>query len=339
MNRNNMFGYFRILSSGIFHPEKIISSSEIDELCNLPDGTTNKVHKIIKRHWASEKETTLFMAKKAMDMALNASKIEIHDIDCIINAGCLVPQIIPSTASMLLYEYQATGIDCFDIDCTCISFLKALEIAVYMMASHKYRRVLIFNSELASYGINFQSSEITSIFGDGAVCFILEQSNEHDNNHNVFRLRSSLFQTFPDGGQYSRCKAGGTLTHPKYHDYNSNSFYFEMNGPQLYKIAYKHMPKLFIDLIESAGIKGEEVDYLLPHQASHRAITLLNRALGLPNAKLIDIFSDYGNQVSVSLPHALHVLLNTHDINKSQNIVLLGAAAGVVLGGMIIEKC
>ncbi len=99
------------------------------------------------------------------------------------------------------------------------------------------------------------------------------------------------------------------------------------------------MPKLFIDLIESAGIKGEEVDYLVPHQASHRAITLLNRVLNLLNAKLIDIFSDYGNQVSVSLPHALHILLNTHTINKNQNIGLLGAAAGVILGGMIIEKC
>lgn len=329
--------YFKVRASSVYLPERQVSSEEIDQMYGAKVGTTFSKNKIIKRHWANKEETTLFMAKKAIDKALEQSNLAMDDIDCIINAGCLVPQIIPCTASLLLAEYDTIQKDCFDIDCTCISFLKALEVASFMMIGGKYNRVLIFSSELASYGLTLENQETFPLFGDGAICFIVERADHKDATQNTFQLAYSLFQTIPDKGAYSQCKGGGTLTHPKHMEYDIKKFYFEMNGPKLYKIAYQYLPSLIENLFKSANINKEDVSYIVPHQASYQSIELLGKKIGLPHANLVNIITEFGNQVSVSLPHAFHHLLNTGTLQSNKKILLVGAAAGVILGGMILE--
>ncbi|MCX8516195.1 MAG: beta-ketoacyl-ACP synthase III, partial [Alphaproteobacteria bacterium] len=120
---------FKIAAMGRYLPKRCVTSKEIDKISGMPDGYTEERSHIHQRYWVSEGETTLSMAKAASEEALAKAKLSIDDIDCVINAGVLVPQIIPSTSSLLLYEFGTSKQDCFDVDCTCLSFVKALDIA------------------------------------------------------------------------------------------------------------------------------------------------------------------------------------------------------------------
>lgn len=327
--------FFRMVSLGRYVPNRLVPSAQIDALLQLPSGFTQKKMHIESRYWAQDHESTLFMAKQAVDDALKKAHLTMEHIDCVINAGCLVPQIIPSTASLLLAEYKASRQDCFDIDCTCLSFLKAMDVATHLLQSCRYRNILIFSSELASYGIDQSNQHTLGLFGDGAMAMILSVPDKAAQNS---QSKGALFQAFPDGGQYSQCRGAGTATHPKITPvFEKKSMYFEMNGPQLFKVAYKAFPEFLEKLLDEAQISKEDIDYVIPHQASYQSIVQIQKVLGLKKHQMVNIIGQFGNQVSVSLPHAFYHLLGSGSLERGQNVLFLGAAAGVILGGMVIE--
>ena len=326
---------FKVVSLGRYLPSRCLESQEVDEILGVANGSVFERTRIKTRYWADENESTIFMAKKAADEALASAGMGMEDIDCVINAGALIPQLIPCTASLLLSEYDVSGKDCFDINNTCLSFLKAMEMAGCLLHQGKFQRILIFASELPSYGMRKENHETFAMFGDGAMAMVLESASHGQHNSKIL---SSVFKTFPDGGSYNRYRAGGTLTHPKYNEgHDSSSFYFEMDGTKLYKIAYKEFPRLFKKLLAEAGIEKDDIVHVVPHQASYQGIKYIERALRFKENQFVNIVSDYGNQVSVSIPHAFYHLINSGKIKHGDKIMFLGAAAGVILGGMIIE--
>ncbi len=327
---------FTIKSIGRYLPTTRITSATIDEICNVPIGYTEKRSCIKTRYWAEPHETTLFMAKKAIDSALEQASLTINDIDCIINAGCLVPQIVPCTAVLLLAQYNTSKQDCFDIDCTCLSFVKALEIADCLIKIKKYKNIVIFSSELASFGTHKDNHDVMSLFGDGAIAMIISSTTTETTRSTVL---ASLFQAFPDGGLTSQCRSGGTITHPKLTNQppELSSFFFEMDGPKLFKSAYKNFPPFLATLLDQANLSLHEIDFVIPHQASYQSIIHLQRLLGITSDKIVCIVEEYGNQVSVSIPNAFYELKKSGRLKPGNKILFLGAAAGLILGGLILE--
>lgn len=327
--------YFSINSIGRYIPKNKVTSDEIDKLCGFPIGYTEENSCIKSRYWAEPmSETTLSMAKNAIDDALLKAGLSIEDIDCIISGGSLVPQIIPCTASLLLFQYQTGGQDCFDVDCTCLGFVKALEIADYLFKVKSYKNILIFCSELPSLGITKNNHGIFSLFGDGAVAVILSALQNSSSS-----VIASLFQTFPDGGNYSQCSGCGTLTHPSRTGNlpDTTSFYFEMDGPRIFKAAAKHFNSFLESLLKQANVSLQDINFVIPHQASYHGITHIQNRLNIAQDKVIRIIENYGNQVAASIPHALYELANSNQLCEGDKILFLGAAAGLVLGGLILE--
>lgn len=330
MKNNN----FNISSLGRYLPVKSVSSEEIDLISKIPLGSTKQKTFINYRYWAQAHETTLFMAKQAVDDALRKANLRIDDIDCVINAGCLVPQMIPSTSSLLLAQYKTSKQDCFDIDCTCLSFLRAMDIAINLLQTNRYRRILIFSSELASYGINKDNQNTFGLFGDGAIALILD----NDQKAHQSRLHAVCFETYPEASQHAQYRGCGTLTHPKSNNpIPENNFSFEMNGPKLFRTAYKEFPEFLKRLLERSEISKEDIKYFIPHQASYQSMVLIQKALALEDLEMINIISEHGNQVSASLPNALYSLVDSGGLKTGDKVLFLGAAAGMVLGGMILE--
>ena len=327
--------HFSINSIGRCIPKNKVTSDKIDELCNLPAGYTEKNLYIKSRYWAEPiNETTLSMAKNAVDDALLKANLSIEDVDCIISGGSLVPQILPCTASLLLSYYQTSGQDCFDVDCTCLGFLKALEIADCLFKVKNYKNILIFCSELPSLGITKNDYATFSLFGDGAVAVILSASQNSSSS-----VIASLFQTFPDGGNYSQCRGCGTLTHPNRTGQlpDITSFYFEMDGPKIFKTAAKYFNNFLESLLKKANVSLQDINFVIPHQASYHGIMHIQKRLGIEQDKVICIIENYGNQVAASIPNALYELNSKKQLHKGDKILFLGAASGLVLGGLIFE--
>ncbi|MGI9461761.1 MAG: 3-oxoacyl-ACP synthase III family protein [Alphaproteobacteria bacterium] len=326
---------FSIVGMGRYLPKRCVTSKDIDKMAGMSEGYTEERTHIHKRYWVSDDETTLSMAKAASEEALKKADITIDDVDCVINAGVLVPQIIPSTSSLLLHEFGTSKQDCFDVDCTCLSFVKALDIADSLSQTKDYKYMLIFTSEIASYGIQDGHHDVKSLFGDGAVAMVMSKEKGATSH-----VMGSVFQAFPDGGAFSQVRGGGTLTHPKANKGNLpalNSYDFEMQGPKVFKVASKHFPSFMKTVLEKANVKMEDIDYIIPHQASYQSIVQIQRRLGVNDNKVLRTIENYGNQVSVSIPNAFYELFDSGQLKSGDKVLFLGAAAGLVLGAVVLQ--
>jgi 3-oxoacyl-[acyl-carrier-protein] synthase III len=327
-----------IAGTGIYLPEKIITSETLDQKLGKESGWVRNKSGVIKRYFSSEHETTSFMAVKAAIQAVENSGIKMNDIDCIISASGGMEQAIPSTSSIISRDLglEKAGITTFDVNSTCLSFLSALDIASCMIEARRFNHVLIVSSEIPSLSMNWKDMESCTIFGDGAAAAVVTNISEKSKNN--IRVLSSHFATYSDGIEHCQIRSGGTKLHPNKggNDYAKYAF-FEMNGKATYKFTAELLPKFLKNLFDKAGLKISDIDLFIPHQASKLAIRHLQDRVKIPEEKLINIFSENGNQVAASIPSALHHAFITNKIKNGDRILLLGTSAGISVGGMLLQ--
>ena len=327
-----------VAGTGIYLPEKIITSEDLDQKLGKESGWIRNKSGVIKRHFSSDHESTSFMAMKAAIQAVENSGIKIRDIDCIISASGGIEQAIPSTSSIISRDLglAKAGITTFDVNSTCLSFLSALDIASCMIQAGRFNNILIVSSEIPSLSMNWQDMESCTIFGDGAAASVITKISEK--SHNTIKILSSHFATYSDGIEHCQIRSGGTKLHPNKggNDYAKYAF-FEMNGKATYKFTAELLPEFLKNLLDKADLKISDIDLFIPHQASKLAIRHLQDKIKIPEEKLINIFPEYGNQVAASIPSALHHAFIKNKIKNGDRILFLGTSAGISIGGMLIQ--
>ncbi len=325
-----------ITGTGKYLPDKIVPSQELDAKLGKPNGWVQNKSGVSKRYFASQHETTSFMATQAAKEALKKAAISPEELDCIIGACGVMEQPIPCTATLVHKQLGLvkSGIAAFDINSTCLSFLSALDIASYMIDAKRFRNVLIVSSDIPSLGLNWNHMESCTIFGDGAAATILSSPTEKQET----RILSSRLETYSEGSSYCQVQAGGTKLHPsRFMEDLSEYALFEMDGKAAYKLTASVIDDFVGRLFKDTKLTLDDMDWVIPHQASLLAMHHLRKKLGVPEEKLIDIFSTHGNQVAASIPTAFHEAFLTNKIRSGDKILLIGTGAGVSLGGMILE--
>lgn len=251
----------------------------------------------------------------------------------LIGSASVMEQPIPGTAALIQQRLGAgsAGFAAFDVNATCLSSLVALDIAVMGIAAGRWQRVLIAGAELPRRAIDPGSAALRALFGDGGAALAVESGGPHC-------LLASRFETYGDHAELCTLRAGGTLLDPRAdRDAFLAASRFRMAGPALYRATARLFPPFLDRLLAAAGVQVDAIDLIIPHQASRAALDHLGRVLGSAGSRIVDIFDDYGNQVAASLPHALHVARTTGRLTPGATVLLIGSAAGIGLGGMVIR--
>ena len=332
---------FKILGSGTFRPEREVTSLELDAKLNRRCGWVEAKSGVKSRRFAGNDDTTVSMAAKAALCAFeNAgwSKVTVGDIDCIISASGTMEQAIPCTASLVqkALGLSQMNIPCFDINSTCLSFLTALDNASALMAVGRYNRILLVSSDIPSLGLNWDHMESSLIFGDGAAAFIIERSTFGFSASST--IRASHMETYSVAANICQVQAGGTKFHPSRRNGDlSELALFEMDGKAAYKVTAANIDDFLLTLFNGTGLKMEDIDLVIPHQASLLAMQHLRKKLKIPQNKLVDIFADHGNQIAASIPTAIHIARSQGRVKPGDNVLLIGTGAGISLAGMILQ--
>ena len=285
------------------------------------------------RHRCKDGETQLDMAVKACEEALETAKLNIRDIDCIVSTSAVGVQPIPCTGA-LIHERIAKGPDipAFDINSTCTSFVTALDTMSYLIQAGRYNRVLIVSSELASMGLNENEEESYKLFSDGACAFIIEKSDDKEQG-----VIASIQKTWSEGAHKTEIRGGlSNLPAWYYSEENRADYLFSMQGLNIISICVKRLPKMFNDFMEKNNVKLEDIDIVIPHQAS-KALPIVMKRLGLKEGQYVNLVKDYGNQVSVSIPYMLYILMKSGKIKEKDKVLLLGTAAGLTANMLLIR--
>ncbi len=343
-----------ITVTGMALPNNVVTSEMIDKRLGKADGYVKRRSGINQRYHSfvpfEDKDTPnqlnqnkpLRQSELAMQAVKNACEqagFDETDIDLLIAINAVPEQAIPCTASLILKQLNwSPRISGFDINASCIGILPALMTASSLLAQGVYQRIVIVACELASHGLNWQDEESSFIFGDGACAMIVQADKPQNNDNNQKQLTGSILaydmQSFTDYSEQCQIKAGGTARNVTT-GCEDNDFYFAMDGKPLFRMVAQKFPAFIQGVLDQAGLSVADVDLWIPHQASHLGLKHMVSRMGLDKDKVINIYENYGNQVSASLPIALHSALESGKLKQGQTVVLLGTGAGVSFGAMV----
>ena len=325
----------KICATGQATPRQIATSSELDERLGFKDGYVKKLTGITSRHYATNESAT-DLAVEAVTLAIEDSGICYDDIHCIISASGTMEQAIPCNAAKLHARLPLSKpVPAFDINMTCLGSLMALEVAGSMLNSiPKDKYILVYASDIASVGLDWNHIESAGIFGDGAAAYIIGCANSNEQG-----VIASKFETYSQGIDYCQIKGAGTLNHPSKLPTNHASARcnFEMDGKSVYRLAAKVMPAFMKDLMGSCNLSIDDIDWFVPHQASSLSLKNMRKKFSIPREKFIEIYQNRGNQIAASIPAALDHLLKQYQVNRGDKIMLLGTSAGMSIGAIILQ--
>jgi 3-oxoacyl-[acyl-carrier-protein] synthase III len=325
-----------LLGTGHALPGEAVASTEIDCRLNHPPGTIERAGGVRQRHFAARDETAAKLAAKAAQHAAEAAGIRLEEIDCLVAASGTMDQGMPCNAALIHRELglSAHAIPAFDVNASCLGFLAALDTLSWPIAAGRYQKVLIVAADIASCGLDWNTLDASAIFGDGAAAVVVGPSPAGSGA----RILAADLLTLSEGIDLCRIPGGGSRHHPTRIDQPfAELAMFRMDGKGVFKLASQHLPSFIEHLLERAGVTREQLDWIVPHQASHLALSHLTRRLGFRAERVIDIFAEHGNQVAASLPTALDIAIRDGRIQRGQKLLLLGTGAGLSLGGIVLE--
>ncbi len=330
----------KILGTGVYLPKRIVTSKELDEKQGLPLGTVERTSGVVQRRYADiSTESQSKMGAFAAMAALENAQMKYEDIDAIISCGGSFEQPIPCTAALIQRALgkEDSGTACFDVNTTCLGFVNALDLVSCLIATKRYRNVLLIASEMASAGINESHLESFSLFGDGAVCAVVGPTPENETS----KVLNAHLMTFSSGADYCSVKGGGTQLNVKQfknlNDIPVEKFLFHMDGRKVFRAAAETIPKFVEKLLQPMQTTIQDFKWIIPHQASQSGMELVRRRLGVSPDHWVSIIENHGNMIAASIPLALHIAIQDKRIQRGDRVLLIGTSAGLSIGGVALE--
>lgn len=305
---------FRILGTGSFVPEKVVTNDDLSRMVETSDEWIIKRVGVKERHVAVT-ETNLDMGEEAARRALENAGVKAEELDLIIAATISADTISPGLGGMVQNRLGA-HCPCFDINAACPGFLFGLETAAGFFARKAVKKVLVVSSERMSGLLDWTDRSTCCIFGDGAGAAVLGEGNNY--------LASELHT---QGGD-------DVISIPTW--WNNSPFYerelpknkVNMKGQETYKFAVTSMVSDIRSVMEKAGVTGEQVKAVIPHQANYRIINEARRRLPeIDPEKFFVNIEKYGNTSSASEPILLDEV-NRAGLLQSGDYVVMSAFGG-----------
>src|SRR5574341_1319035 len=315
--------YAHIAGWGMYVPSTVITNDAFVRmgLDTSDDWITSRTG-IEQRYLVGRDEATSDLAVRAGLQALATAQMHGSELDLVVVATCTPDHVMPSTASIVQNKIGADGAGALDMNAACAGFVYALNMAAGQIESGRARNVLVVGADELSIYLNWKDRNTCILFGDGAGAVVLKAATEPgimSSNMGSDGSGAGLL-TIPGGG--SRFRTNGNGRKPA-------SSYLTMNGPQVFRWATQMMSAAAQHVITSSGLKPDEIDLFIPHQANMRIIEATAKRIGLDPDKVFANVDRYGNTSAASIPIALCEALDKDLIHVGDNIVLTSFGVGL----------
>lgn len=316
---------FTILGTGSYVPAHTVENEALSALVDTNDAWITQRIGVKSRH-ISVDETNTDMAVKAAQRALENAGVSAEELDLILATTITGDSLSPGTGCMV---QNRIGAKCpaFDIGAACSGFLFALETAAGFLARGAYQKILIVSAERMSGIVDWSDRGTCCIFGDGAGAAVLGRGEG---------LLASMLTT--KGGDDVICIPTRYANSPWYQKELPERTAISMNGRETYKFAVTAMADGIRNLLETAGVSGEDIALVVPHQANYRIIHEAARRLPMIAQEKFCVNIDrYGNTSSASVPILLDEMHRAGKIRRGDLIVLAAFGGGLSAGTMLVR--
>jgi 3-oxoacyl-[acyl-carrier-protein] synthase-3 len=314
--------YSRIIGSGSYLPPRVMTNAEFAARLDTSDAWIRERTGIAQRHIADESQTSSDLALEASRAALAAAGVKAQDLDLIVVATSTPDYVFPSTACLLQAKLGVHSSAAFDLQAVCSGFVYALATADSFIRVGTHRRALVVGTEVFSRILDWNDRGTCVLFGDGAGAVVLAADARPGLHASVLHADGSHAGILCVPGNVSR---GRILGSP----------FLQMQGSQVFKFAVKVLDEVARETVAAAGMRLEDVDWLIPHQANVRILEATAKKLGLPRERLVVTVDHHGNTSAASVPLALDEFLRAGKIRAGHRVLMQGVGGGFTWGATL----
>ncbi|MFH1043953.1 MAG: beta-ketoacyl-ACP synthase III [Pseudomonadota bacterium] len=316
--------YSRIIGSGGYLPRNVVTNGDLARRMDTSDEWIRSRTGIRQRHIAEAGETSSSLALEASRAAIASAGIAAQEIDLIILATSTPDYIFPSTACLLQAKLGIKGGPAFDVQAVCSGFVYALVTADLFIRSGQHRCALVVGAEVFSRILDWNDRGTCVLFGDGAGAVILRANDKPGIMASALHADGSYAGILSVPGSVCGGKAIGDP-------------FLRMDGPAVFKFAVRVLDEVARETLSKCGLRIEDIDWLIPHQANLRILESTAKRLGLPPEKLIVTVDTHGNTSAASVPLALDAAIRDGRIMPGHRVMLQAVGGGFTWGATLVQ--
>ncbi len=318
-----------ITAVGGYVPERVLTNAEIETFVDTNDQWIRERTGVVERRILDRDRTTSDMAAEAVKDLLRKTPYEATDIDLIICTTVSPDHVYPATANILAHKIGATTAWGFDMNAACSGFLYALRTGSQFIESGMHQRVLVVGADKMSMRVDYEDRNTCIIFGDGAGAVLLEPNTEG------YGLLDSSFAVDGSGRDYLQQPSGGSAHPPSVANVRDKKHFIYQDGRTVFKHAVKGMADITYEVMTRNGLTGDDIAWLVPHQANKRIIDATAKRAGLPEEKVMINIQRYGNTTCATIPLCLWDW--EKQLKPGENLMLAAFGGGFAWGAIYLK--
>lgn len=322
----------RAMITGIegYVPEYRLTNQELETLVETNDEwivsrTGIKERRILK----GENQGTSVMGAAAVKGLLEKTGTDPMDIELIICATVTPDMPFPSSANIIADMVGAKKSYSFDISAACSGFLYALQLGAQFIENGTHKKVVVIGADKMSAIVDYQDRTTCILFGDGAGAVLLEPTSEK------LGVMDTILKSDGAGAPYLHMKAGGSRKPATAETLAAREHFAYQEGSTVFKFAVTNMADVSAEVMERNGLSGEDIAWLVPHQANKRIIDATANRMGVGSDKVMMNIERYGNTTAATIPLCLWEYES--QLKKGDNLILAAFGGGFTWGSIYLK--
>jgi len=319
-----------ITAVGGYVPEYVLTNKILATMVDTNDEWITSRTGIKERRILKEQgQGTSFMAIKAAEQLLSKNNINPEDIDMVIMATATPDMPVAATGVYVASQIGAVNAFSYDLSAACSGFLFGMSTAARYIESGRYKKVLLIGADKMSSIVDYTDRTTCIIFGDGAGAVLFEPNLEG------LGVQDEILRSDGVGRDSLKIDAGGSILPPSNQTIADKQHYVHQDGKTVFKFAVSKMADVSEKIMQRNNLTGDDVSWLVPHQANKRIIDATSRRMNLPQDKVMLNIHRYGNTTSATLPLCLFDYEN--QLKKGDNIVFAAFGGGFTWGSIYVK--
>jgi 3-oxoacyl-[acyl-carrier-protein] synthase-3 len=319
-----------ITAVGAFVPEDKLTNADLEKMVETNDEWIRTRTGIEERRILKGKGlgTSDLAAPAVLDLCRKRG-IDPMEIDCLICATVTPDMLFPATANIICDKIGAKNAWGFDLEAACSGFLYAVTTGAALIESGRYKKVVVVGADKMSSIVDYSDRTTCILFGDAGAAILLEPNTEG------FGILDSLLKSDGSGCHYLHMKAGGSLKPASMETVAAKEHFIYQDGQPVFKFAVKGMADVSAELLEKNNLTGDDIAWLVPHQANKRIIDATANRMGLSQDKVMLNIQRYGNTTGATIPLCLWEW--EKKLNKNDLLVLAAFGGGFTWGATLVK--
>jgi len=321
----------RIIATGSYAPPKVLTNFDLEKMVETTDEWIISRSGIRERRIVETNVSTSDLGTQAALRALNAAGLSPEDLDFIITGTNSPDMPFPCTGCFIQAKIGAKKAAAFDVSAGCTSFIHALSLADKFIKEDPSRKVMVLGAEIMSKVTDWTDRATCVLFGDGAGAIILVgEEGERGVLSTHLHSDGSLWELLYMPG-------GGSANPSSYETVDKRMHYIKMAGNQLFKVAVRALADVSQEALKFNGLKSEDIDIMIPHQANTRIVEAAAKLINFPMEKIFLNIDKYGNTSSATIPIAMDEVQREGKVKAGDLMLLCSFGTGVTWGSAVIR--